>query len=323
VRHLSAIPKALYYGQLARADGTRHVHAHWATVSTSAAMLMSRVSGIAYSFTGHAWDIFSETELLPTKIRNAQFVLTCTDFNRQHLLGVAGGPSEKIHVVYHGVQLPEKQSPSPERTTRTAVILTVGRWTEKKGFAELIEALARVRNAGFAFELRIVAGPGSRAYERSVQQSIDDLGLRDRVTTLPWMAQSDVLDLMRQSDLFVLPCVKDSNGVMDGIPNVLIEALSVDLPVVATRLSGIPELVRHRETGLLVEERDTEELAAGIIWCLEHPAEAKHLAEAGRRLVARMFDMNHTISSLEEHLRNAIARHGRATASPLVAHQLE
>ena len=112
---------------------------------------------------------------------------------------------------------------------------------------------------------------------------------------------------MRESDLFVLPCVKPANGAMDGIPNVLIEALSVELPVVATRLSGIPELIRDGETGLLVNERDPQGLAAALEWCATHMAEMRRLAAEGRRLVERSFDITETISAIERHFDAAIA----------------
>ena len=111
---------------------------------------------------------------------------------------------------------------------------------------------------------------------------------------------------MRTSDLFVLPCLTPSNKAMDGIPNVLVEALSVGLPVVATRLSGIPELIRHRETGLLVEERDPQGLAAALIWCAGNLPEMRRLAREGRRLVEATFDITHTISMLERHFEGAI-----------------
>ena len=118
---------------------------------------------------------------------------------------------------------------------------------------------------------------------------------------------------MRASDLFVLPCVNPANGAMDGIPNVLIEALSVGLPVVATRLSGIPELIRHGETGLLVNERDPQHLAAALEWSTTHMADLQRLAAEGRRLVERNFDISDTISTLEQHFVAAIANRRTAT----------
>jgi colanic acid/amylovoran biosynthesis glycosyltransferase len=306
-RNLSVIPKACLYADVARRAGCRHIHAHWATVSTSAAMLISRVSGVPFSFTGHAWDIFCDTRLLAEKADAARFVLTCTAYNRRHLIEAARMDSKKVHVLYHGLRIPSRAENRVESSQRPLELLTVGRWSEKKGFLELIEALAIVRDEGVPFRLKIIAGEGSAPYERRVRQTIAARNLSEWVRTSGWLPGDRIEAAMRASDLFVLPCVQPANGAMDGIPNVLIEALSVGLPVVATRLSGIPELIRHGETGLLVNERDPRDLAATLVWCATHMAEMRRLAAQGRRLVERTFDIAQTISTLEEHFEAAIA----------------
>jgi glycosyltransferase involved in cell wall biosynthesis len=218
--------------------------------------------------------------------------------------------ADKVHVLYHGLRLPVVSSVQAEPAPRPLAILTVGRWSEKKGFVDLIEALALVRDAGAAFTLDIIAGDGSPAYERRVRETITARGLDDRVRISDWRPSAEVEEAMRASDLFVLPCVKPANGAMDGIPNVLIEALSVGLPVVATRISGIPELVRHGETGLLVDEHDPQGLAATLLWCASHRDEMTRFAAEGRRVVERTFDIAHTITTLERHFEAAIAAAG-------------
>jgi glycosyltransferase involved in cell wall biosynthesis len=307
VRNLSIVPQACFYAGLIRRAGFRHIHAHWATVSTSAAMLMSRLSGAPFSFTGHAWDIFCDTRLLAEKGDAARFVLTCTAYNRQHLIETARVAREKVHVLYHGLRIPSPSAERKARAPRPLEILTVGRWTEKKGFVDLVDALALVRDAGVPFTLHIIAGDGSPAYARRVREAIAARDLGDRVRISDWMPSEDVESAMRASDLFVLPCIRPANGGMDGIPNVLIEALAVGLPVVATRLSGIPELIRHGETGLLVNEHDPQDLAAALMWCATHRADIVRFAAEGRRLVERTFDISQTISTLERHFEAAIA----------------
>lgn len=306
-RNLSVVPTACFHAALVRRLGCRHIHAHWATVSTSAAMLIARVSGVPFSFTGHAWDIFCDTRLLAEKADAARFVLTCTAYNRQHLTQAAGVAREKVHVLYHGLRIPASAEPRAARPDRPLELLTVGRWSEKKGFLDLIEALALVREAGVPVRLQIIAGDGSRDYERQVRDAIAARELTSHVRISDWLPSEGVEAAMRASDLFVLPCVRPANGAMDGIPNVLIEALSVRLPVVATRLSGIPELVRHGETGLLVDERDPKGLAAALTWCAAHRAELATMAAAGRRLVERTFDISRTIATLERHFETAMA----------------
>ena len=306
-RNLVVIPKACLYARAVRRSGCRHIHAHWATVSTSAAMLISRMSGVPFSFTGHAWDIFCDTRLLAEKGEAAQFVLTCTAYNRQHLVEAGRIDSDKVHVVYHGLRLPTRSPARQAPAKRPLELLTVGRWSEKKGFLELIEALSIVRDQGVDVRLRIIAGEGSSLYERRVREAIATRGLREWVQTCAWLPSEQVEAAMRESDLFVLPCVNPANGAMDGIPNVLIEALSVELPVIATRLSGIPELIRHGETGLLVNERDPQQLAAALVWSATHITEMQQLAAEGRRLVERNFEISETISRLEQHFVAAIA----------------
>ena len=260
---------------------------------------------LSFSFTGHAWDIFQDTTLLAEKARAARFVLTCTEFNRQYLVDAANLPAHKIHVLYHGLRL-EHSANSPRSAGGALRILTVGRWSEKKGLLELARALAVARDRGVDFRLQIIAGGGSPEYERLVRRALDDLGLDDWTEILPWLPNGKVLAVMQESDLFVLPCVRPASGAMDGIPNVLVEALSVELPVIATRLSGIPELVRQGETGLLVNERDIEGLADAVEWCSTHRHEAGRLAGQGRRLVHGMFDIDKTTSTLEQRFAAAI-----------------
>ena len=305
VRNLGIVPKAAFYSALAREQHWRHIHAHWATVSTSAAMLMSRLTDLSFSFTGHAWDIFEDTTLLAEKARAARFVVTCTEFNRQYLANVASFPGNKIQVLYHGIPLPagviaKQQGDGPLR------ILTVARWSEKKGLLELARALAVARDRGVLFAFQLIAGGGSPDYERRVREAITQLGLGERTEILPWLPHREVMAAMEHNDVFVLPSIRKASGDMDGIPNVLIEALAVGLPVIATRLSGIPELVRHRETGLLVDERDIDGIAAAIEWCAANRQEAQALAVEGRGLVQRMFDIDKTISTLEHRFSTAI-----------------
>jgi colanic acid/amylovoran biosynthesis glycosyltransferase len=315
-RNLAAVPKAAFYSRMLGHGMYSHVHAHWATVSTSTAMLMSKLSGVPFSFTGHAWDIFCDTTLLPQKIQAARFVLTCTEYNRQHLLGVADGHGYKVHVLYHGLPLHKYEPRRQERLGSTIRLLTVGRWTEKKGFLELVRALGLLRDRDIDFNLHIIAGAGSSSYERSVRNAIAEVAIEDRVTIEPWLPHERVVEAMRDSDILVLPCVRPANGAMDGIPNVLIEALSLQLPVVATRISGIPELVRHGETGLLVEERDPAGIAAAIAWYASHRTEAQDLAACGRRRVEEMFDIDRTTSALEQHfLVGASTPFGRSRVS--------
>jgi glycosyltransferase involved in cell wall biosynthesis len=306
MRNLAIIPKACYYSTMVRLVGFRHIHAHWATVSTSAAMLISRMSGVPFSFTGHAWDIFCDTRLLAEKGTAARFVLTCTAYNRQHLVDIARIDKKKVHVLYHGLHLPAVSESRVRSNGRPIELLTVGRWTEKKGFLDLVAALSLLRDQGIQFRLTMIAADGSPVYERRVREAIAAFDLTSRVRISGWVPPREIENAMRNSDLFVLPCVTPAHKGLDGIPNVLIEALSIGLPVVATQLSGIPELIRHGETGILVNERNPKELARAVGWAVSNMGEMQRMAARGRELVERKFNIDETISTLEQHFASAI-----------------
>jgi glycosyltransferase involved in cell wall biosynthesis len=306
IHNLAIIPKACCYAAALRREGALHIHAHWATVSTSAAMLTSRLSGIPFSFTGHAWDIFCDKRLLAEKGQAARFVLTCTHYNQRHLLESAGIDKTKVHVVYHGLHLPAVSKSRVRSDGDPIELLTVGRWTEKKGFLDLVAALSLLRDHGIHFRLTMIAADGSSVYERRVREAIAAFGLGSQVRISGWVPPEEIENAMRNSDLFVLPCLTPGHKGLDGIPNVLIEALSIGLPVVATRLSGIPELIRHGETGLLVNERAPHELAQALAWAASHMGEMQRMAAQGRQLVERKFNIDETISSLEQHFASAI-----------------
>jgi len=169
---------------------------------------------------------------------------------------------------------------------------------EKKGFLLLIEALNRLERD--TFHLMMVTTPGDPGYESLVRGLIEQRSLSSSVTILDQQPHEKIIALMQQSHLFVLPCLVQSNRSRDGIPNVFIESLALELPVLSTNISGIPEVVQNKQTGLLVSPNDSVSLAERIRWCQNHHRELKLYGKNGRKLVSQQFDIRKNMDTLEE-----------------------
>jgi glycosyltransferase involved in cell wall biosynthesis len=281
----------LLAGVLARHLRRRRIsdlHAHFANVPTSVAEVTAILSGVRYSFTAHAKDIYlTVPEDLRRKIRGAEFVLTCTGFNREYLRSIADS-STPVELVYHGVDLRLFQPEPDAAQPKVPVLVSVGRFCEKKGFPDLIRACAILKRQGRRFRCRIV---GYGPLKGSLGALIAELDLQDRVTLEGPMNQIEVVEVYRGATAFVLPCLVTDNGDRDGIPNVLLEAMSMGVPVVSTNVSGIAELIEPGVNGLLVPERDADRVATAIGLLLDEPELRARFAARGRERVLAAFEM--------------------------------
>jgi glycosyltransferase involved in cell wall biosynthesis len=296
-----------------------HLHGHFCHGVATITWLASRLSGIPYSFTAHAKDIYQPElnpgTLLERKLGAARFVATCTCANAEVLRARHARPHE-VHTIYHGLDT-DYFRPAPRAgTDRVPLILAVGRLVEKKGFDQLIAACALLRKRGVEFGCTIVgedgsAGPGLRA-------QIAKLGL-DGVVHLRGAVTQDLLrELYRSAHVFALPCQIMEDGDRDGFPNVLAEAMAMGVPVVSTAISGIPEMIDDGVHGLLVEPRDPRALADALGRVLTDGALHMQLASAGRARICERFDSRRTTLELRdlflEQLRLRQARREGATA---------
>lgn len=283
-----------------------HFHAHFSHGPTTMAYFASWLTGMRYSFSAHAKDIYlQEHDFLREKIRRAQFVVTCTEFNRAYLARVAGEDAP-VFRVYHGNDLelfkPER---APNANEACPVILSVGRFVPKKGFSVLVRALQQLRQTGLEFQGYLIGGG---PLKNELEKLIGDLGLQDQVTLLPQMSQTELLSYYRRADVFTLACEVQNDGDRDGIPNVLVEAMAMGIPVVSTAISGIPELVENGVCGLLTPEKDSAALAAALESLLQHPELARRLGAAGRAKVEREFDARRNVEKIDVYLRLALQR---------------
>jgi colanic acid/amylovoran biosynthesis glycosyltransferase len=292
------------------ASGVRHLHAHFATDAATVAMLASRLSGVPYSFTAHAKDIFhiytdrdADAEFLAEKIAGARFVVTVSRYNQRYLQELVGPRhAGKIRHIYNGIDL-DKLAPSGAARER-AVILGVGRLVEKKGFDDLIGACRLLASRGVPFRCMIVGdGPKRDALARAIEH----LGLKDRVALVPPMAHEALLDAMAQASVLAAPCKVSASGDRDGLPTVLLEALATGLPAVSTSVAGIPEIIDSGTSGLLVQPSDPEALAEALATILTDPRLQSRLARAGRIKAERDFDITRNVAALHALMTQSLA----------------
>jgi glycosyltransferase involved in cell wall biosynthesis len=271
-----------------RALGVDHVHAHFATYPALGAWLAWRLTGVPYSFTAHAHDIFVHQLFLARKARDARFVVAISEYNRRFIS--AGAPeSAPIHVVHCGVDPAayrfRVRDLSGEGELRA---LCVAALVEYKGHRVLLDALAGASNGLGRIRLELVGGGELRD---ELEAHAARLGIADRVTFLGGRPEDEVRGLLERSDLFVLPSVVSRNGDMEGLPVALMEALASGLPTVSTRQSGIPELLLEGRTGTLAEPADPVSLRAALSRVLRESSATAEWAREGRRLVEAEFDI--------------------------------
>ena len=279
--------------------GVDHLHAHWAVGATTCAMVVARFLRIPFSFTAHAYDIWRERLMLPEKLRAAERVVTCTGYNRAHLVETYGIPAAKVQVVYHGLDAKLFRVVGRERGPRP-VILSVGRLVEQKGYEDLLRACAVLVRRGVRFECEII---GEGPLRPTLEKLVSELGLEDAVR-LPGRIVGDTLrDRYARADMFALLCVEASDGDRDGIPNTLVEAMAMELPVVSTRYSGVPELVDDGTSGVLVAPGGVAAAAEALRRLLADPALSARMGRAGRHRVLRDFSLEASVAALDRIFR--------------------
>jgi glycosyltransferase involved in cell wall biosynthesis len=288
-----------------RRAGIKHLHAHFANAATSVALMAAPLAGISFSFTAHAFDIFIDTLLLGAKLKAAAFVACISDYNVRYLREhYPEAQQAQLVVVRNGLDIARFQ-PQPHPLGVPPCIIAVGRLVETKGFHTLVDACGRLRNQGLSCRCLII-GAGPEAGR--LLNMIKDLDLSDRVILMGKLPPEECLSYYRQADVLAMPsCIRNQDA--DGIPTVLIEALALEIPVVATRVSGIPELVRDGETGLLIAPDDAAALAAALTRLCQDQTLARRLARAGRDLVVSQFDGEKSARQLRGLFAAAIASH--------------
>lgn len=291
--NLAIFPKSVYFAEQVEAEGIQHIHANWASHPAMSAWIMARLTGASWSFAGHASDIYLQRTMLREKIEAVKFVVTCTRHNKDYLTGVGGGAAgNKIVVSYHGVDL-DRFKPVPRRDDGTFRILTAGTLRECKGLPDLIEACRLLTARGINCDCTIVGdGPDRRSLEKQIGRA----GLEGRMRITGFLSQEDLIPLYQQASVVVLPALSATHF---GIPNILLEALAVETPVICTPLPSLSEVMEDGTHGLYVPEQSPQALAAALESLARDPERCRAMGAAGRRKIEELFDAAKNTATLD------------------------
>ncbi|MCB2264466.1 MAG: glycosyltransferase [Candidatus Thiosymbion ectosymbiont of Robbea hypermnestra] len=286
-------------------SGVTHLHAHFAHSPTSVAMFAAMLSGLPFSFSAHAKDIYTlNPEQIREKVALSRFVVTCTEYNKQHLLRITANRSTPIHRIYHGIDLAlfsgseNIKNPSPPFR-----VLTVARLVPKKGLPTVLRAMRQLKDWGMGVSHTVIGDGEGRDKMMSLARR---LGLGEVTEWLGTLPHHQVLAHYRRADLFVLGCEITPDGDRDGMPNVLVEAMAMGVPVVATRVSAIPELVTDGETGLLVPAGESEPMARAMHRMLTDTNLRGRIVSAAKQRVTEKFDNRRLIRQLARVFESAV-----------------
>ena len=279
--------------------GTEFLYAHFLHTPGSVARYTSLITGTPWSCSAHAKDIWTTPDWEKTKkLGECSWLVSCTAANVKHLKSLAPDP-EKVSLVYHGLDFSRFHEPPSKASNynhKSLCILSVGRAVEKKGFNDLLEALAHLPGDIDWHFVHIGGGPNIT----KLKNKAESLGLTEKIDWRGPQPNEHVLSAYREADVFVLPCQIAEDGDRDGLPNVLLEAQSQKLPCISTEVSGVPELVENNVTGLLVEQRDPNALAAAMQKLLSDANLRRHLGQAGYERVRERFSF---VDSIEQIIR--------------------
>ena len=267
-----------------------HIHAHFAHDPTLIALLLHRLTGVPFSFTAHARDLYqTPPTAVAERIAAASAAVTCCRANLEYMTEVAhDGGGSKVRVIHHGVDLDAFRPAGDRPSSDVPLIVSIGRLVEKKGFVDLLAACDRLRQDGRSFRCAIY---GDGPLRGELAAMIDRLALGGHVSLAGSRTQDELCQVLRQADLFALTPFVTDDGDRDGIPNVVIEAMACGLPVVATSIGGIADAVTDGETGLLAPPRDVATIAERIGELLGDEPLRRHLGDRARQAVVENFDL--------------------------------
>jgi glycosyltransferase involved in cell wall biosynthesis len=289
--------EAAWLAPLLRERGIHHVHAHFGGMAARTAWWLKKLFGFQYSFTGHANDIFCDTNFPVSHadlVRDAQFVVTETDYAREWLEKKYPIAQGKTFRVFNGIAL----TGFPSRAVKPGPpkVISIGRLVEKKGFGDLIDACRLLRAEGVEFSCDILGGG---PLEKELQARIDRDRLGATVRLLGPKSQVEVRQRLAEATIFVLACVPEKGGGSDNLPTVVMEAMACGAPVISTRLAGVPEMIQDGGEGLLVAPGDPAALAEAMGKLLRDQALAMRMGMQGRVSAEEKFSIENTTRALK------------------------
>jgi len=288
--------EAIWLAPELKARGIRHVHAHFGGMAARTAWWLRELFGFSYSFTGHANDIFCDTDFPVSNAmlaRGAKFIVTETDYARRWMEERHRFTKGKVFRVFNGID-PSGFFPR-EAEGEVPRIVSVGRYVEKKGFDVLVEACRLLLVQGLRFRCEIVGGG---PLHEALAAQIAKHELEHCIVLAGPRSQTEVRRILAGAQLFVLACQPDSEGGSDNLPTVIAEAMLAGVPCISTMLAGVPEMIAHEQTGLLVKPRDAKALAGAMARLLRDPLLASKLGANGRDFAREHFTIERSVAEL-------------------------
>lgn len=299
--------------EICEAQKVQHIHAHYISEPALLADLLGQIRGHSFSVSAHAKDIYlTDKAAIRSRLKNAAFVTTCTAHNQKFLAQQDGNAGSQVHLLYHGINSDRFSPAGQTGGDQPPLLIAVGRFKRKKGFDLLINACAKLLSTGVPLRCEII-GYGDQEHE--LRRLIEDKGLAAHVTLTEPVTHHDLVHILQNAAVCVLPCRQMEDGDRDGIPNAMLEAMSCEVPVVSTTVSGIPEVIQSGTNGLLVAPEDVQALATAITRVLDDEPLRQRLAENGRRTVTDMFCWESNVAVLGQLLGAAMnSRHAPQNA---------
>lgn len=270
-------------------NGNNHIHAHFATSASAVARIASYITAVPYTLTAHAKDIYHEDndyEDLDQKLGDSQSVITVSNYNKEYLTRTFPNYSDKIYRVYNGLNLKQFKYKSP--TNRKPVLLAIGRLVEKKGFSDLISACSMLSKNEVEYECQIV---GEGDLKEQLIEQINSNNLQSKIKLIGPLPQNKIKRLIQNASIFVAPCIVGKDGNRDGLPTVLLESMALGTPCISTNVTGIPEVIENKKTGLIVPQNRADLLASAIIKFLEDKDLRVQVSLRARKLIEKNFDI--------------------------------
>lgn len=303
----AVVPNAIELAERLRADGITHLHVHWATYPATMALVIQRFTGLPFSISAHAYDIYMITRMLPAKIAAARWVFTCAKTNAAFLRRLAApADADKIIVNYHGVNT-QRFTPPAVRPVHAALrVVSCGQLERYKGMHLLVEACGTLHSEGIPVECWIV---GEGPYRTHLEQQIAGLGMSDRIHLTGAQPHSEVARLLAEADVFALASeLGGTPGRRDVIANVIVEAMAAGLPAIASRIPGAAELIDDGESGFLVRPNRADEVAQ-VLRRLAGDADLRQrVGIAARAKIVRDFDNHKNVQEMAAMLGAAAAQ---------------
>jgi len=303
---IAIFPKVVLFALEMMEQRVAHIHAHFANHPATAAFIIHRLTGIPFSFSARGTDVQVDHHMLKEKIEAAEFVIAVSSDNKEIMVDESGsGSRDKIRVIHGGVDIDRLTPRCKSSTFAPFRILCVARFEEVKGHTYLVEACKLLRQRGTAFECHLIGdGPLVSRIEKQIRRA----GLQDTIRLVGGRPHPEVIEELRQADVVVLATAPTTNGKHEGIPNALKEAMACGLPVVASFVGGIPELVEDGRTGILVPPRDAAALANALQRLNDDRVLCCRLGCAAREKVAREFNLSISIAKRAQLFLESLGR---------------